>query len=134
MVKISFGIAAYVVFTFILAYSWNMLLFRESYLSLASSSLRSAPIMQLGLVSVLIEGVVLSLLFSMYYKGGDPLTEGVLLGLLVGTFSIGYAGLVVPAKFVIEPIWKYSILELGFGIIHFGLAGVFLGYIFNRST
>ena len=90
--------------------------------------------MQLGLISVLIEGFALSLLFSMYYKGGNPLTEGLLLGLLVGVFSIGYAGLVVPAKFAIEPIWKYSALELGFGIIHFSIAGIILGYIFNKNS
>lgn len=90
--------------------------------------------MQLGLITILLEGLALSLLFSMYYKGGSPLVEGVFLGLLVGIFSIAYAGLTVPAKFAIEPIWKYSVLELGFGIIHFGIAGIILGYIFNKST
>ena len=134
MAKILLGVTVYVVFTFILAFSWNMLLFRELYLSLASFSLRGAPIMQLGLISVLVEGVALSLLFSKYYKGvKKPLTEGMILGLLVGAFSIGYASLVVPAKFIIDPIWQYSVLELGFGIIHFGFAGIILGYIFNRN-
>lgn len=70
----------------------------------------------------------------MYYKGGNPLTEGLILGLLVGIFSIGYASLVVPAKFSIDPIWKYIVLEFGFGLIHFGIAGIILGFIFNRSS
>jgi hypothetical protein len=134
MSKIIIGLVAYVILTFVIAYSWNMVLFRENYLALASSSLRSAPIIQLGLITILLEGLALSIIFSIYYKGGNPLTEGLLLGLLVGIFSVAYAGLTVPAKFVIDPIWKYTILELSFGIIHFGLAGIILGFIFNRTS
>lgn len=132
--KIILGIIAYIILTLVIGYCWNMVLFRESYVSLASVSLRDAPIMQLGMVAILFEAVALSLIFTLFYTGSNPLTQGLFLGLLVGVFSIGYAGLVVPAKFMIDPIWKYSLLELCFGVIHFSVAGIVLGYIFNKAS
>lgn len=132
MTKVFLGITAYVFFTFLLAYIWNMVIFRDQYLLMAGSSLREAPIMQLGVITIFLEGIALSILFSMYFTSDQTLMHGAILGLLVGVFSIAYAGLTVPAKFVIDPVWKYSALELLFGVIHFAVAGVILAFIYSR--
>ena len=48
-------------------------------------------------------------------------------------FSITYGALVVPAKFLIDPVPTYVALETGFGLLHYGAAGVALTYLFRKS-
>ena len=47
---------------------------------------------------------------------------------------MSYAALVVPAKFVIAPVWQYVSLELLFGVIHYGLAGLGLAVFFRYAN
>jgi len=78
--------------------------------------------------------VALSVLFSCFYTAEHSLRRGLLLGLLVGGFSISYASLVVPAKFLISPLWQYVGLELLFGIIHYGGIGLVYALIFRTKN
>ncbi len=78
---------------------------------------------------MLVEGLALSILFSRFFQGQSSIREGITLAMLVGMFSIGYAALVVPAKFAVAPVWKYVALEVVFGVLHFGAAGVLFSYI-----
>jgi len=133
MSKILKGTITYIFISLLIGYTWNMVVFREMYLSFASSAYRDAPLMHLGLIAVTLEGIALSLIFSKFYTGGKGISEGLIIGLLVGVFSFAYATFVVTAKFTIEPFWGYMSLEFGFGLIHFSLAGILLGYIFNKE-
>lgn len=121
-------VAIYLLVSFAIAYLWNMVLFRDIYLSLTSGSYRQVPIMQMGLFTMFLEGLAIAVIFSQFYRKGSPLREGLKLGLLVGVFSVGYSSFVVPAKFAIDPVWQYSLIELTFGIIHFGIVGAVLGF------
>ncbi len=131
MSKILTGAATYIVLTFALAFVWNMVLFRDTYVALGAQSMRDEPIMPLGLAAILIEAVVLALLFSKVFNGS--LKQGLFLALAVGAFSITYGALVVPAKFLIDPVPSYVALEAGFGLLHYGAAGVGLAYVFRKS-
>lgn len=131
MSKILTGAVTYVVLTFALAFVWNMLLFRDTYVALGAHSMRAEPIMPLGLAAILIEAFVLSLLFSKVFDGS--LKQGLFLALAVGAFSITYGALVVPAKFLIDPVPTYVALEASFGLLHYGAAGVALTYLFRKN-
>ncbi len=125
----------YVILTFAIAMIWNMIVFRDAYVALAASSLRSETIVPLGLVSVVAEAVALSLLFHFYHRRTASLKSTVILALSVGVFSMTYASFTVPAKFVISPIWQYVTLELIFGLLHYGLVGIAFFFIFrNRNV
>jgi len=82
MSKILTGAVTYVVLTFALAFVWNMLLFRDTYVALGTQSMRAEPIMALGLAAILIEAFVLPLLFSKVFDGS--LRQGLFLALAVG--------------------------------------------------
>ena len=132
MNAIAIAVPLYVVLTMIMGYTWNMVLFNDLYLSIGGEGKRAEPVMILGVSSMLLEAFALSILFLQYFKGQNFLLEGLCLGLLVGAFSICYAAFVVPAKFAIDPVWKYICLEVVFGILHFCIAGILFGYIFSK--
>lgn len=122
---------AYIVFNFVFALVWNLGLFKKQYAEMTGSTAREKPIIPLGLVAIIVQALALSVLFSLFYKGVNLVGEGLMLGLLLGSYSTVYGAFVVPAKFNITPIWKYATLELLYGILHFGIAGIMLAYIFS---
>lgn len=69
MSKILTGTITYILLTLIIGFTWNFGLFKETYFSYASSVYREAPLMQFGLIAVIMEGVALSFIFSKFYKG-----------------------------------------------------------------
>lgn len=132
MSRIFIACFSYVILTFAIAMIWNMVMFRDTYLALAATSLRAAPIIPLGLISVLTEAVAMSLLFHFYCRRAMSLKTAVTFALSVGVFSMTYASFTVPAKFVISPIWQYVSLELAFGWLHYSLVGVVFFFIFKK--
>jgi len=134
MHKFIFAILFYVVFTIAFGAFWNLFIFRDTYVELAQYSYRVTPILPLGMAAMFAEGVALSVLFKLFYTTEHSLGLGLLLALLVGVFSISYASLVVPAKFLISPIWKYVSLEIVFGIIHYGSVGAVYALIFRSKV
>lgn len=125
----------YIFWTLFFGFLWNMIIFKDLYTELAGGSYREAPLMQFGMMAIFIEAIALSILFKKFYDKDDrPHIEGLQLGLLVGIFSITYASLVVCAKFDISPLWKYLALEISFGAIHFGVAGILFGLIYKGKT
>lgn len=132
MITTTFIIAtvAYIVFNFVFALVWNLGLFKKQYAEMAGTTAREKPIIPLGLVAIIVQALALSVLFSSFYQGTNPIGEGLMLGLLIGSYSIVYGAFVVPAKFKIVPVWKYAMFEVAYGVLHFGIAGVILAYIF----
>ncbi len=132
MPRVFVACVSYIVLTFALAMIWNMVMFRDTYVALAATSLRAEPIIPLGLLSVVTEAVAMSLLFHFYYRRAMSLRSAVIFALSVGVFSMTYASFTVPAKFVISPVWQYVSLELVFGLLHYSLVGVVFFFIFNK--
>jgi len=117
MPRILIAFFSYVILTFAIAMVWNMVMFRDTYLALAATSLRAEP--------------VIPLLFHFYCRYTMSLKTAVTFALSVGVFSMTYASFTVPAKFVISPIWQYVSLELFFGLLHYSLVGVVFFFIFK---
>lgn len=121
---------AYVVFNFAFAFVWNLGIFKQQYAALTGATAREKPIIPLGLVAIIVQAVALSVMFLLFSTGTNPIGEGILFGFLLGSFSTVYGAFVVPAKFNIEPVWKYATLELAYGVLHYGIAGIIVAYIF----
>jgi len=113
---------------------WNLFAFKGIYLELAQYAYRPTPIMPLGVIAMLLEALALSWLFSLFYRNEYSLRQGVLLSLLTGVFSMTYAALVVPAKFIITPVWQYVSLELLFAVIHYSVVGLIFAKIFRNAS
>jgi hypothetical protein len=124
------AIGAYIVFNFAFAMIWNMVIFKKLYDKLTEGISREKPIIPLGLLAIIVQAVALAILFSLFFTGMNPISEGLMFGLLIGSYSIVYGAFVVPAKFTIKPIGQYAILELVYGVLHFGIAGIIMALIF----
>lgn len=133
MRTIFLSIIAYVVLTFALGFVWNLILFKDLYEGMTGAAARSSPIIQLGLIAVLLEAITMSLAFHRFHNPSMGLKSGLVIALGLGLFSMTYASLVVPAKFVVEPVLIYTLMELGFGLIHYTLAGLILARVFTRK-
>ncbi|MBX4196684.1 hypothetical protein KW805_03785 [Candidatus Pacearchaeota archaeon] len=131
MTTLTFIIAviAYIMFNFTFAMVWNMVLFKKLYARLTAGISRENPIIPLGLLAIVIQGLALATLFSLFSSGTNLIVEGPMLGLLIGSYSIVYGAFVVPAKFKIKPVSQYAILELVYGFLHFSIAGIIVAYI-----
>lgn len=132
MITTTFIIAVfvYIIFNFAFAMVWNMVIFKKLYAKLTTGISRENPIIPLGLLAIFVQAIALAILFSLFATGKNPIAEGLMLGLLIGSYSIVYGAFVVPAKFKIKPVSQYAILELVYGILHFGIAGIIIALIF----
>ncbi|KKW45972.1 hypothetical protein A3C21_03170 [Candidatus Kaiserbacteria bacterium RIFCSPHIGHO2_02_FULL_59_21] len=133
MITTTFIIAtvAYIVFNFAFAFVWNLGIFKKQYETLTGETAREKPIIPLGFLAIVIQALALSTLFALFYSGTNPITGGLFFGLLLGSYSIVYGAFVVPAKFNIEPVWQYAVLELAYGVLHFSIAGIIVAYVFS---
>src|SRR5262245_34463073 len=119
MKRILIGAVTYTVLTTVMGFVWNLVLFHDAYAGIGGPGRRENPIMPFGVSSIIVASAALSLLFSRFFKGQGRIREGIALAMLIGAFSVGYAALVVPAKFSVAPVWKYIALKSILGVLHF---------------
>ena len=72
--KLILGTAAYTICTFSLAVVWHVLLFKERYESFGY--FEGEPSFLLGLLSIVLQGVLLCVLFPMLKTGGGSFRRG----------------------------------------------------------
>jgi len=123
-----FAVIAYVVFNFVFTAPWNLVIFKKQYEEMTGAIQREKPIMPLGVLAMIVHAISMAIIFSLFYTGG--IWEAIGLSLLVGLFSLLYGALVVPAKFKIEPVWKYVALEIEHGVLQFVGIGIIFSFIF----
>lgn len=124
------AVSAYILFNFAFAMLWNMVIFKKVYDKLTRGIAREKPIIPLGLLAIIVQGLSLAILFVLFFDGNNPVGTGLMFGLLIGSYSIAYGAFVVPAKFTVKPIRQYALLELIYGVLHFGIAGIIMALIF----
>jgi len=125
------AVAAYTVFSLAFSLVWNEVIFKKPFREMTATISREKPIVPLGLLSILIQGVVIAVLFSLFAEGGNPIAEGLLFGLLLGSYSIVDDAFITPARFLVSPVGKFMALQLSYGLIKFGVAGIIVAYIFS---
>ncbi|MEQ1876710.1 MAG: DUF1761 domain-containing protein [Bdellovibrionia bacterium] len=132
MKKSLLAILFYLVLTMILGMSWHFVFFKELYDSLGIYN-RAEPIIPLGLTSMFIQGVILAYLYPRFYKGGNPATEGLKFGLLMGLFMFSISTLANGAKIQVTSMSLWLGVQTAFHLIQFVIAGLGIGFIFGKS-
>ena len=133
MKKIAFFTAAYFVITMTWAYPWHVVWFHELYQSWGAMT-RTHPIMPLGIAAILIQGVVIGYLYPFFFKGGNPIIQGVKFNLIIGLMTYTAMGFATAAKIQIDPVPLFLIYHTVFQLIQFTLTGIALGWIFRKQT
>lgn len=132
MKRIALGTISFVGVTFLVQALSHFVINVDHYAGIGF--LRLEPVMVLGIVTMIIQGIILSYLYPFYRPVGyNPLLRGWTYGMLLGLFLVGYIALVEPSKYDVPSIPNWILVEGLAGLVQFSLFGILLGAL-NRST
>jgi hypothetical protein len=130
--KFTLAAIAYIIVTFAVAASWHLLLFKDLYDQLAIFT-RKEPLIPLGIVSILMQALVLAYLYPSVYRGGSPVKEGLRFGLLIGILMASIAVFAEAGKQNVSSLATWLVFETAYYLLQFGVLGVIIGLIYGRS-
>ncbi|MCA9038850.1 MAG: hypothetical protein KDA65_00745 [Planctomycetaceae bacterium] len=129
--KIILGTLLYLVVTFPLAYCWHLVFFKETYDQIGYIN-REEPIIAFGFLSILLQGILLSILYPWLCAGKSVLGGALKFLLLMGGYHWTMHVLAAAAKQNIEPLPTWFALETGYLTIQFTLGGLILAMIYRK--
>jgi hypothetical protein len=127
------GVAAYVLPTFPLGYVWHLVVFAPQYDAL--QIYRPDVIIPFGLLSMLVQGAILSWLYPKIMRAGPEapwLRDGLMFGLIVGLFAWSLSTIAVAAKNVMTSVPLYLALETGFTFAQYVIVGPLMALAHRR--
>lgn len=130
--KLILGTAAYTICTFSLAVSWHVLLFQERYESFGY--FEGEPDFLLGLLTIVLQGVLLSALFPMLKTEGTSFRRGIKFALITGAFFWTSHVLAFVARQKVPEVSAFIWMESAYLLIQFGLFGLIIGAIHRRDS
>ena len=122
--------ATYLVLTFLFASVWHLALFKGVYARLGVYT-RPDPIIALGVFSMVLQALVVAYLYPIFFRGGSPLAQGALFGLLLGIFMGSNAVLAEAAKSQITSLSTWIGLEGVYYILQFTVVGAAIGLVYG---
>ena len=133
MIKIILATISYVVLSFAIAYPWHMVFFHDLYISWGAST-RPEPIIPLGVLTMVIQGIVIAYLYPFFYRGGNPVFNGIKFSLIAGLLIYTTMGPATAAKYNINPVSEYLMYHTMFQFLQFTMTGIALGLIYGRQS
>ncbi|MCY3713584.1 MAG: hypothetical protein OXH02_09870 [Gemmatimonadetes bacterium] len=127
--KLILGTAAYTVCTFSLAVGWHVLLFQERYQSFGY--FEGEPDFLLGLLTIVLQGVLLSALFPMLKAEGTSFRRGIKFAFIAGAFFWTSHVLAFVARQKVPEVSAFIWMETAYLLVQFGLFGLILGVIYR---
>lgn len=126
------GVAAYLLPSFPIAYVWHLVAFAPAYHGLAMY--RDDMIVPFGLASMIIQAVAFSWVYPRVFPDweGGVLRSGLLYGLGIGILSWSFTTLAVAAKNVMTSVPTYLMLETGFTLVQFAIVGPLIALAYRR--
>ncbi|MCY3774171.1 MAG: hypothetical protein OXG98_19375 [Gemmatimonadetes bacterium] len=129
--KLILGTAGYTICTFSLAVGWHMLLFKERYESFGY--FEGEPDFLLGLLTIVLQGVLLSILFQMLKAEGSSFRRGIKFAFIAGAFFWTSHVLAFVANQKVPEVSAFIWMETAYLLIQFGLFGLIIGAIHRRD-
>ena len=130
--KYLFATLAFIILGFIIAFVWHLVVFKSVYDSLKIYSIE--PIIALGFISFILEGLAFVYIFQSFRRGKKPLQEGLIFGLVVYSVIMGGVGVLAEgAKHATTSLSTWLIIESAFYIITGAVLGTMVGLIYGKS-
>lgn len=129
--KVVLGSLAYTVGTFALAIVWHILLFEDQYR--AFGYIEAEPNFVIGFITILIQGILLSVFFPMFRISGSGVTRGLKFSLLIGVFFWTSHVLAFVAKQDVHDVAMFIAMETIYLAMQFGLFGVLIALVYRNS-
>jgi len=96
----------------------------------AVTYLRAQPIFVLGVLSMLIQGSIMSYLYAQLPQSGRSTGHAVLFAWLVGSILVSYEALAEAAKYSVPSVASIAV-EVAAGFVQFTLYGALLGWVYR---
>ncbi len=96
--------------------------------------MRSDPVIPLGLLVMVIQGLIMTLALTRYAPKGVTIHDGVTLSLAFGLFLATYIAIVEPSKYAVPSIYAWFMVEGIASLIQFVVYGVLLGLIHQKMS
>jgi len=126
--RIAMGTAAYTVVTFPLAILWHIGLFETQYRNFGY--FEEEPSFLLGLLTILIQGGILSTLYPrVRLPGSDPI-RGLKFALIIGTFFWTSHVLAFVAKQAVRDAYQFVMMETAYLVLQFGIFGILISLVY----
>lgn len=132
MKKYGLAVLAYVVCTFLIAAPWHLVFFKPVYDDLAIFT-RKEPLIPLGLVSMLMQGLVLSYLYPLYAQSRHSVRTGAMFGLLMGVLLASSAVFAEAGKQNVTSLPTWLVLESVYFLLQFAAVGAVMGAIYSKG-
>jgi hypothetical protein len=124
------AVLAYVISTFLIAAPWHLVFFKPVYDELAIFT-RKEPLIPLGLLSMLMQGLVLSSLYPLVAQGRHSVNTGAMFGLLMGVLLASSAVFAEAGKQNVTSLSTWLLLESGYYLFQFAVVGAIMGVVYS---
>jgi hypothetical protein len=95
---------------------------------------RAEPVIALSVLTMIVQGVILSFAMSRITTAGRQIKDGLLVSLSFGLFLAVYIALAEPAKYTAPSIVSWAVTEGFASTIQFILYGIALGLIHRKLS
>jgi hypothetical protein len=129
MTKHVLTVVAYLVATFATQALSHFVVNVEHYA--AVTFMRAEPIFALGVATMVIQGTILSYLYSRMAAPRRSIGHAVGFSWLVGGVLVSYIALAEPSKYVVPDAASWIAVELLAGLVQFTAFGVLLGFVYR---
>ncbi len=96
--------------------------------------MREPPLMYFGLLTMLIQGIVLTALYLKWAHGHFEVKRGLQFAWMAGLFFVSYLALVEPDKYMVANVGEWIAVEGIAGAIQFAFFGFLLGKFVRPTT
>lgn len=128
MKKRILAILAYVLPTFPLGYFWHLTIFADYYKSL--EVYREDLIFPFGLLAMLIQGTVWSIVYERLFAGEPILKGAVKFALLALPIAWSFMVLAVAAKHRMASVSGFLAIETGFVVVHYAIVSPLIAAVY----
>jgi len=94
--------------------------------------MRENPIMPLGFMTMVIQGLIMSISLRAWQGEVVTIANGLAVAFAFGAFFISYVAFAEPAKYQVPNITAWIKVEMIVGLLQFSVFGVLLGFIHTK--
>jgi hypothetical protein len=124
------GVLAYMLPTFPLGYLWHLNFFAAYYQSL--DVYRTDILIPFGIGSMLIQGIVWSLVYERLFAGEPVLRGAIKFGAIAAPLAWSFAVLAVAAKHRMSSVGGYLAVESAFTLLHYAIVSPLIAAVYSR--
>lgn len=132
MKKFFFSTIGQAVATMLIAAPWHFVLFKDLYHSFGIYN-RAEPIVPLGFLSMLIQGVVMTYIYPRYCNGESTYKKSIQFSLLMGVFLYSVTTMANAAKIEVSPMGTWFAIQAAFHLLQFLSIGLVLGFVYSKK-